>query len=266
MHPLVTNLLARPRVLQHTPEWYNARSGRITASDVPAILGHNKYCTAEEVFRRKTYQTTNKFNAVACAHGHRYEAVAAKAYTAVTGIECVAEDIGLVLHPTFEYFGASPDGVAKEHPILVEIKCPYRRKIEAGVIPPHYIDQLEFQMAVTCLPIVHFVQFQPATLTTRGVLDITEKAADPTWCERNFPKLHDFYTRMTAFNDTHPTNRRLVRQRCLTVQRDGSHTISEEPLQSTVQQQQQGPPNNEPVIAEFDPDRYDISLQKMAAK
>lgn len=257
MDPLVAALLARPRVMQHTPEWYNARSGRITASDVPAILGHNKYCSAEEVFRRKTYQTTNKFNTAACSHGHRYEAMAAKAYTAATGIDCVDEDVGLVLHPVFEYFGASPDRVAKQHPVLIEIKCPYRRKIEPGVIPAHYLDQLEFQMAVTSLPVVHFVQFQPATLTSRGVLDITEKAANPAWRDRNFPKLQDFYARMTAYNDTHPTDR--WRQRCLRVHADGSHAI--------VEEEGHGVQLNSAVsdLSEFDPDRYDITLQKISA-
>jgi len=190
--PRVCAILNRPRTRQHTPEWYTARLTRVTASDVPAILGHNKYMSANAVFKKKTSQSSTKEYNAAMDHGLRFEAVAAKIYTAVTGIETIDEDIGLVLHPEYPQFGASPDRIAKDTPLLIEIKCPRTRKIVPGAVPDQYMDQLQFQLAVCDVDIVHFVEFKPPTLTQRGQLHIIECKRDPTWWVRNLPTLLKF--------------------------------------------------------------------------
>jgi len=207
MHEKIEALLARPRIKQHTNAWFSERKIRLTASDVPAVLGHNPYCTREEVFLRKTNQKKPMEVNAACMYGQKYEALACKAYSVVTGIKCVDEDIGLVTHADFPEFGASPDRVAQDVPVLVEVKCPFRRKIVAGQIPHYYIDQIEFQMACTGLDVVHFVQFIPGGIAKRGTLDITEKPKDPQWWDTHFHTLREFWRDVVKYWEQNPNKK-----------------------------------------------------------
>lgn len=204
MDPKVQSLIERPRIKQHTAGWYNARKIRLTASDVPAVLGHNPYCSRREVFLRKTMQKIPPPYSVACNHGLKFEALAAKAYSEITGIQCIDEDLGLIIHKDHDCFGASPDRVVYNSPILVEIKCPFRRKIVPGQIPKHYLDQIEFQMEVCDLDIAHFVEFIPGNLNRRGIVSITEKKRDPKWWLLNRPILDAFWSEVIDYWNKNP--------------------------------------------------------------
>ena len=52
--------------------------------------------------------------------------------------------IGLLLNAECPIFGASPDGRCGDR--LIEIKCPYSRKV-TDAIPPEYLPQIHLQMA-----------------------------------------------------------------------------------------------------------------------
>lgn len=199
MHPQVEKLLARPRIEQHTDEWYNARQFRLTASDVGSVLGCNPYCSKKTVFKRKTFQSKPFAGNFACRHGQKYEPLARKAYEYVTGIKCLKDDIGLVTHKDFSEFGASPDGVAIDHPIILEIKCPLSRKIIPGEIPEMYMCQVQFQLEICDIDICHFIQFRPGSLTQRGIVDITEVHRDPAWWEANYLELHQTWRQIVEF-------------------------------------------------------------------
>ena len=45
MDPKVEQLLKIPQFVQRSPEWHNQRNNAITASDIPTVLGENKYKT-----------------------------------------------------------------------------------------------------------------------------------------------------------------------------------------------------------------------------
>ena len=232
-------------------EWFGARDVRLTASDVGAVLGHAKYyvqgrvkyySTAEDVYLRKTFQGKPFKTNIACQHGHKYEPMAATAYEVVTGIKCWPEDIGLVTHRDYKHFGASPDRVAIENEILVEIKCPFRRKIEPGVIPEMYMDQIQFQMEVCDLDICHFVQFKPGNLAVRGILDITEVKRDPEWWKRHLPTLQAFWGRVQAYWASKPDHAMEKKDGEDDRAADSGFTMT--------------------CASEFVPDLYDISIQK----
>jgi hypothetical protein len=61
----------------------------------------------------------------------------------------------MIPHPTLSCFGASPDGI-NELGIMVEIKTPYRRRVD-GNIPYEYMIQMQGQMAVCGLTECDFV-------------------------------------------------------------------------------------------------------------
>ena len=132
LHVDVQAILDRPRIKQHTEDWYNNRKLLLTASDAASALGQG-FKSRNALFKIKTGQTKKEEGLnMACRYGLEQEESAGQAYTGATGIELVEEDIGLLVHPTNLKFGASPDRIAKYSPIIVEIKAPWRRKIASA--------------------------------------------------------------------------------------------------------------------------------------
>lgn len=199
--PTVRWLLSRPRITQHTDDWYAQRKLRITASDIAAVLGLNKYCSRNRVFKKKTGQASDssKYVAPACEWGLRLESEAAKVYEAVTGIELIEEDIGLVVHEHLDCLGASPDRVAKYFPILIEIKCPYNRQIQPGIVPVYYNPQVQTQLQVCNMHECHFVQYIPPSLCARGHIDITVVERDDDWWAAQLPTILTFWDEVKHF-------------------------------------------------------------------
>jgi putative phage-type endonuclease len=200
-HEKVRAVLARPRIMQHTPRWFQERKLRLTASDWAAALGQNKYSSPSKVFAAKTGQGAAFTGNVATQWGSDHENMAACAYTAATKIELVEEDIGLLVHPLYNELACSPDRIAKFHPIAIEIKCPYRRKIVPGEVPQMYMPQIQGQMEICDLDVCHFIQFVPATLQTRGTIDIVEIQRDREWFETARPQLQAFWSSVVKFYD-----------------------------------------------------------------
>jgi putative phage-type endonuclease len=196
-------LLTKQCIKTHTDEWYKERGKRLTASDVPTVVGENPYAKPMSVFFAKCGIAPKKFIADtrAIEHGHKYEAIAADFYEKVTGIELIPQDFGLVLHPKYPQFGASPDRVARWRNLLIEIKCPFRRKLnKPNVVPLHYYGQVQFQMWVMDVPEAHFVQFQPAEgVLVDGIIDITVIQRDEDWLREKLPVIFEFWGRVERY-------------------------------------------------------------------
>lgn len=198
MHAKVASLLGRNRIQQHTNEWYRKRRQMITASHIAPILGISPFMTAERLFLLKTGRTKPWSGSYASRRGLILEPEALKAYTTATGNELIEEDVGLVTHEKYPFFGASPDGVCKNLPILIEVKCPLRRKITHS-IPKYYYSQVQWQMYCCNLRVCHFVQYRPNSLFEKGVLDILQVEYDPGFIEACLPKINHFWASVTAF-------------------------------------------------------------------
>ena len=143
------HLLTLPVLEQRTPEWHAARQTLITASDFAQALGDGKFGTTEQLLRKKCGYEEDRFNAAAPAlkWGTMLEPVANAIYAQRN--KMLVHEFGLLRHPTIPHFGASPDGV-NECGIMVEIKCPFRRKID-GTVPLQYFYQIQGQLEVTGL-------------------------------------------------------------------------------------------------------------------
>lgn len=141
------NLKKIPVLVQRTPEWHAARDSLITASDFAQALGLGKFGTQKELIVKKCgYEEQGGFNA-SCPPlkwGTMLEPVANMVYERRNHVKLW--EFGLLRHPTISHFGASPDGVS-EHGIMVEIKCPYKRKID-GTVPLQYYYQIQGQLEV----------------------------------------------------------------------------------------------------------------------
>ena len=122
---------------QHSDGWFAMRKQRITASDGGTVLGLNKYEAQYKFILKKTTDwkfQSNRF----CYHGTKFEQIATMIYEYRRNVK--VEEFGLMAHPTISFIGASPDGIVNKFKLdgkhntkyvgrMLEIKCPYSRKI-----------------------------------------------------------------------------------------------------------------------------------------
>lgn len=157
---------------QQSEAWFSARLGKVTASRVKDVMakGRGKEPSATRrnymmqlLCERLTGQKEEGFTSAAMQRGNELEPMARLAYELMQ--DCEVQEVGLILHPTIEGFGASPDGV-----ILLpsgkgglEIKCPNTAQhiavLQSGKHDPQYEWQMLAQMACAELEWVDFVSF-----------------------------------------------------------------------------------------------------------
>lgn len=150
-------LLAAEYAEQRSQEWLDLRDTMITASDVASAIGESRYESPDAFVKKKVLRTKWAGNA-ATAHGTLLEPFVRDLYDQKTGRK--SHEIGLVQHREYTWLGASPDGVTEDG-LLIEIKCPLTRKIEAKV-PKHYLPQVQLQLEITDLDACDFIQYRPA--------------------------------------------------------------------------------------------------------
>ena len=143
---------------QRSPEWFADRLGKVTASRIKDVIAKTKtgYSTSrknyavELALERITGQRNEGFSNAAIQRGNDLEPLARAAYEAMTGE--LVEECGLILHPSIEMTGASPDGLIGTDG-LIEIKCPnsatHLEVMASGKADPQYLPQMAWQMACT---------------------------------------------------------------------------------------------------------------------
>lgn len=142
---------------QGTAEWLAARTGRLTASRMSAIMAKGRNgtpsatraaCMGELIAEYLTGQSGETYINADMQRGTDLEPAARAMYEVATG-QMVAE-VGLVLHPKNDRWGASPDGVVGNDGLL-EIKCPrthvHIEYLLAGKPPAQYLPQMAWQAA-----------------------------------------------------------------------------------------------------------------------
>src|SRR5215472_3174730 len=147
-------------MLQRSPEWFQARLGKVTASRISDVMAELKKgeATSRRNYRRQLaleqyYKTPqdSAYQSFAMAQGIAMEAEARSAYAFATG--WAIEEVGFVQHPTIALAGASPDGLVGTHGML-EIKCPDPNAMYEALakyaVDKKYHDQAHWQMA--CCP------------------------------------------------------------------------------------------------------------------
>jgi hypothetical protein len=159
--------------LPHTIEWFKARLGRPTASQMWRVMAKRR--DGKPSATRQSYLAELVMERRSCADkplitfgpipalqwGIDHEPVARERYVAETGHDVSVAPF--VEHPTL-YSGATPDGLVGDDG-LVEIKCPYSgvthlRNLE-GEIAPEYTYQMQWQLACTGRRWVDYVSFDP---------------------------------------------------------------------------------------------------------
>lgn len=153
---ILEDLLKQPQVAQRSAEWYELRKNRLTASDIAQALNKGKFGTKQQLLIKKAFPDNAPFlSNPALQWGVMFEPMALRSYTQ-RHHDIKVYEFGLIPHPRLECFGASPDGIT-EHGIMLEFKCPLRRKID-GNIPEQYELQMQGQMAVCGLNECDYVE------------------------------------------------------------------------------------------------------------
>ena len=150
-------LLQLPLMKQRTEEWFEARKTRLTASDLyDAIKGGNVSIKLAKKKANIVVDNIN-YNAIpALKWGTMFEPMATRCYSQKMN-NINIHDFGLICDGNNKHFGASPDGI-NELGIMLEIKCPYSRKIMDGVIPDKYRMQIQGQLAVCKLKECDYIE------------------------------------------------------------------------------------------------------------
>jgi len=153
-------------VEQGTEEWFAVRLGKVTASNIHAVMAKGKATRANYMAKliaeRLTGQREDSYQSPAMAWGTEHEANAAAAYELHTGRQC--DLVGFVDHPEIDGTGASPDRLVGAGG-LVEIKCPntatHIATLTGGGIKRQYALQMQWQMACTGRGWCDFVSYDP---------------------------------------------------------------------------------------------------------
>jgi len=185
-------LIAQEYAEQRSQEWLDLRENMITASDAASAIGESRYESEDAFVKKKVLRTKWAGNA-ATEHGTRLEPLVRDLYDAKYNRK--SHEIGLVQHREYPWLGASPDGVTEDG-ILVEIKCPLSRKIEAKV-PKHYWPQVQLQLEITDLEECDFVQYRPAkNESSEAEFVVVRVQRDREWFAKALPVLERVWQRV----------------------------------------------------------------------
>ena len=162
-------------IQQRSPEWYEARLGRFTASDFHTFLGNSQTKVDmlwEKVAERLFHDSdASDYTSFAMERGILLEPEARKLYTIATGLH--PKEVGIV-YPDGEFAdwaACSPDGLVGEDG-LIEIKCPLAKNFvhwtkptedgrEVDYIKPEYNTQVQFNLLVTERDWCDFLYYHP---------------------------------------------------------------------------------------------------------
>jgi len=185
---------------QRSPEWFAARVGRVTGSNVGAILGIDPYRDANDVMRamvRSYHKAESEFKGnVATEWGVANEDNAQFDYTIFTGNEVI--ECSFYTHD--DWLGASPDGLVGLDKVL-EIKCPFGKRNDAPPVfktleeQPHYYAQMQIEMYCTDRFKCDFWQWTP------NGEQLIELERNEEWLAVNLPELKKFYQRYLTERD-----------------------------------------------------------------
>ncbi|WP_020476625.1 lambda-exonuclease family protein [Zavarzinella formosa] len=166
---------------QGSREWTRWRRNGIGGGDIAALLGLSPFpeATADGLLAEKLGDTERATN-FAMRRGVLLEPQARAMFEAreKTGYVPMC-----VEHDTAPWMRASLDGYSHARNDIIEVKAPSFKVHDlalAGLVPDHYLCQVQWQLLVTDCRVCHFVSYNPAGRFQNGaelaVVRVTEDA------------------------------------------------------------------------------------------
>ena len=196
MHPGIKRILDFPKIAQRTPEWYEYRRNRVTASEASTIIAQGK--GYERVFEQKVGMRDSNISSEYMTVGTENEENVVNLYRANYPEEEVFHDLSIVPHRTLDYVAASLDACTASG-INVEIKTVFKDKFVK--VSKMYHDQVQLQMEVADLDKTHLVQHY-IRMPDQPIV-VHEIARDRQWFERNCAIFEGFVQKVRDFFPFH---------------------------------------------------------------
>jgi putative phage-type endonuclease len=168
----IQGLRETPQPVQRTPEWYQFRWNLITASNAWKAF-ESQSAINQLIYEKcqplKTFdengdngeEDVKMVNTNSPMHwGQKFEPLSVMIYEDMYNSK--VEDFGCIKHPTYNFLGASPDGIIIESSTgrygrMLEIKNPVSREI-TGIPKKEYWVQMQLQMEVCDLDECDFLE------------------------------------------------------------------------------------------------------------
>ncbi len=178
-------------LVQGTPEWREARVGKITGSMIGAVLGVSPFTTRKRALRHMVEESlgqTNRYVSEAMQWGTEHEVDGVKLYDALYAMGKAVTETGFWAKGDL---GASPDRLVGDDGLL-EIKCPF--SLREQTVPefssiddlPHYYHQMQLQMLCTNRQWCDFLQWTPHDHKIERVM------RDPMWLDNHVDDIAAF--------------------------------------------------------------------------
>lgn len=171
------------QLTQGSPEWFQLRKTKITATDACVIMGANHWKTKRQLYYEKISDDPPKAPNARMQRGTDLEPIARELFTIKTGIEAFPAVV------VKDWTMASLDGISHNNEI-VEIKCSGDADHSIalkGKVPDHYYPQLQHQMHVCNVDKMYYFSFDGAD----GV--IVELLRNPLYVEKMLVEEIRFY-------------------------------------------------------------------------
>lgn len=236
----INKLLKIPQYEQRSDMWFKQREDKLTSSDAGTVLNLNPYQKPHEILFKKCGHDLKPFiGNIATKHGQMYEDEAIEKYCKLTGQQNY--NFGLIshedVHLTKDYYwmAGSPDGICisrnnqNAEPVLLEVKCPYKRKIKNGYIPPYYLPQVQLNLFICDLQVADFIEYVPPSK-----MNIVRIYKDSNWLSKNIPILEAFWKEVEYYRKnnikTHPkfyNEKKILDLRTTCIQNDISDELED---------------------------------------
>ena len=187
-----------------SPQWYNERAKRITASMAKDIICRRPTTDPARLLARLT-STHLSLHTEAIDYGHAHEGDAVGTYSRLMsclGVSQTVSPSGFVICVAEPWLGATPDGMVGSG--IIEVKCPFvcrecsfeeaaatkrtfcLQKTQKGLSKHQYYHQVQVQLFVTKAEFCDFVVWSPSQLHIERIFP------DSAYMQ-NIDKLRSFY-------------------------------------------------------------------------
>lgn len=180
---------------QRSDAWFEARKEMLTGSRIAASLGIDPRTSQNDLLLKSiglgTPTPENSFTRAALDWGIEHEPHAIAAYEELSGEK--VEKFSLVRHEKVPWLGGSPDGIVLTKTgklLLIETKCPWKRKIVYGKVPEYYLPQLYVNMRCAKIHEAVYIEYVPGQ-----ELNVVHVPFDNQWWAENWPKLVRYWNR-----------------------------------------------------------------------
>lgn len=179
---------------QCSNKWIEWRKSKVTASELPIIMGKSKWLSPYELWQQKLGFTSGMKDNWAMQRGRELEPIVRD----LVNKKLESNFVPMVVeHEELDWAAASLDGIDLELEAILEIKCPCladHKLAEEGKVPEHYFDQIQFQLFCSGMQIAYYASYYNPAGNSEDPLVIFLVERDEDYMLKNMlNKAADFY-------------------------------------------------------------------------